>query len=173
MDSVEQLLTDIHAKLDTLQQPIPWVFGRIKRNELQKHPAISWVEPGGDFGGPQKIGGIEGDIGTLVPSLEVQIWGADREACRAILLNLVRAVRATAYGPNVEWLDYTQVNETTGEYAKHGWQLTARIALKLPIKVEQVPTADLQQFDHVTTIAVRWGRFNWGDGHLYGGEPVC
>lgn len=173
MDTVEQLLTDIHEKLDELQPAIPWSFGRRARNEMRLHPHISWVEVGGDFGVPQKIGGIGGNIGTLVPRLELLIWEADREHCRTVLLNLHVAARAKLYGPNLSWLDFAFVNEVTGEYAQKGWQLLAHVDVRLPIPAETSPYAEVASTEHTTTIALLWGAFNWGDGHLYGGEPVC
>lgn len=175
MDDVEQLLTDIHAKLDTLQTPIIWTLGRTKRNEAQAPPHIAWVEPGGDFDlEAQKVGGIGGQLGSLEPHLEVQIWCATLEQCRSVLRNLVIATRAKAgTRSNVEWLNYTNENEAAGGYARKGWQMTARVAIKLPLPSEAAPYAQVATTAHTTVLAVLWGRFNWGTGHTYGGEPVC
>jgi hypothetical protein len=135
-----QLILDKYLELtsspgsSTDGETLPLVFGSKARDENATHPRISWVETGGTIENPR--GTATGtsaespsEAAAIWATLDVEIWRATAEACRACFFDLVAAAKQVLGLTEVRWSGYKRDEE---RHKDDGVIFTLTVSIRLP-----------------------------------------
>jgi hypothetical protein len=130
-------------------------FGNL---EKARHAAVGktvWMLQGGNFGSPLLVGGPDGATHMALARFLIWIWEVDHEACWNKMVDLIAAVRATVFGPNMGLTAFTVPTETEGRELHQGevWILDLTVSVPIPA-VGSVPVTTVELESHQSSISM-------------------
>jgi len=148
----EQLIGEIHAEyLARTGQDIPIELGNLEKAKNADCPRIVWTLTGGLFGTTTKIGGPDGVQAQALATFEIWFWFETLELTWNAMANLMAAIRATAYGPNVGYQNFKCPTEIDGKHSERGEAFILTCTLSVPIRIDGTIPATEVAIESVTT----------------------
>lgn len=153
-----EIIEEIHEKFREISklQAIPVELGNLEKALHGDTPRIVWTLIGGTFRPSTEIGGVAGAQDQALANFAVWLWFDDLEQTWDAMENLRAAIRATAYGPNVDSLNFQCPTEVNGRHIEKGEAFILQIALSVPqrlVGTQEVPEVTLEH--HEANVEVR------------------
>lgn len=151
-DMIEQIrlaMNDLAAtqvvELRTEYPAARWGVGKLAKGQHHDLPRFDWIEQGGTFEDASKSGVDSGSIAIDAARYEVTIWHSSVGNCRATMHNLQVAVRNASAGPNMQFGNYTFVEDAN---LKKGRKVKLFVTLRFGVSPEVAPTVEVLIHDH-------------------------
>ncbi len=160
---LEQIISEICDAYEALpggREPLPRteddrpLLGNLEKFENKGYRVV-WTLTAGSFGAATKVGGTDGAIYQAIATFQVWIWQRDLETAWDMMVDLLAAIRATAYGPNMGPQNFLAPTETEGRHAHDGELLTLSVNIAVPIPGEgSIPVTTVELQSHESNISM-------------------
>lgn len=154
---IEQLIGEIHAEyLARTGEDIPIELGNLAKALTGDCPRIVWTLTGGQFGTTTKIGGPDGVQTQALATFQIWFWFETLELTWNAMANLMAAIRATAYGPNVGYQNFTCPTEVDGKHMDRGEAFILTCTLSVPVRIDgMIPATEVAIASAETNVKLR------------------
>lgn len=163
-DDLEQLTIDVHTKLATIRAGIaapdvadvPRSFGALNWEVHDKAPLVMWKLGEIEATEPQRVGGTNTEVASLEQEYLIRIWHTDRQSVLTLLRDLLKAIRATALGPNIvdkgRWRWVTEAEEAA--WMNSGAALESVRPMSIAVPARDIASTTVQITSQAHTVSM-------------------
>ncbi len=108
-------------------------LGNLEWARNTDYPAIVWMLQSGTFNPAKIIGGENGEMYEANCRVLIKIWQVDLETLWTVMVDLLAAMRATVFGPNLGAQNFIAPTENEGRHEDHGEIFILDVTLSIPI----------------------------------------
>ncbi len=132
---LEEVVGEIQTKYATItgDAALPVKLGNLEKALKHDVPSVVWTLIGGNFKPSTEIGGVEAAHTQANATFAVWFWFEDLEKTWNAMVNMLAAIRATAYGPNADFQNLQCPSEVDGHVLDRGEAFILSVGLSVPM----------------------------------------